>query len=143
MSDHNFWTKNARKSIKVSKDWDSSLVSIENLNVVFLSSSWAQVRYQRWPESLFHIPTPLLFHNFWIRVPIRVRLFLKFQNPTPVQTPVTIIDPTVIYPCFYLRNDRIDSCNCQMGKVTLDSVSSEISDFTPCTHAQTSILNFK
>jgi len=29
-------------------------------------------------------------------VRIRVRLFFKFENPTPVQTPVTIIDPTVI-----------------------------------------------
>jgi len=30
--DHNFWTRNARKSIKGSKDSDSSLVSNENIN---------------------------------------------------------------------------------------------------------------
>ena len=69
---------------------------------------------QRWPESLFQTPTLLLFQNFWIRV----QLFLKFENPTPVQTPATIIEPTVIYPCFYLRNDRTDSCYCRNGKVT-------------------------
>ena len=47
-----------------------------------------------------------------------MRQFFKFENPTPVQTPATIIDPTVIYPCFCLRNDRTDFCYCQNGKVT-------------------------
>ena len=42
-----------------------------------------------------------------------IRKFFKFENPTPVQTPATIIDPTVIYPCFYLRNDHTDSCYCR------------------------------
>ena len=42
----------------------------------------------------------------------------KFDNPTPVQTPVAIIDSTVIYPCFHLRNDHTDSCYCQNWKVT-------------------------
>jgi len=65
---------------------------------------------QRWPESLFQTPTPLLFQNFSIRDQIRVRIFFKFENPTPLQTPATIIDPTVIYPCFYLRNDCTESC---------------------------------
>jgi len=37
----------------------------------------------------------------------------KFDNPTPVQTPAAIIDSTVIYPCFHLRNDHTDSCYCQ------------------------------
>jgi len=59
---------------------------------------------------IFQTPTPLLFQNVWIRVRIRVRLFFKFVSPTPVQTPATMIDQTVIYPCFYLRNDRI-SCS--------------------------------
>jgi len=49
--------------------------------------------------------------------PHPVRLFFKFENPTPVQTPATIIDPTVICPCFYLRNDRTHSCYCRNGKV--------------------------
>jgi len=52
--------------------------------------------------------------NFWMRV----RLLFKFENPTPVQTPATIIDPTVIHPCFYLRNDHADSCYYRNGKVT-------------------------
>jgi len=75
---------------------------------------------QRWPESIFRTPTPLVFQNFWIRVRKRIRLFFKFENPTPVQTPATIIDPTIIYQCFYLRNDRTDSCYCRNGNVTQD-----------------------
>jgi len=75
------------------------------------------VLYQRCPESLFQTPTPLLFQNFWIRV----RQFFKFENPTPVQTPATMIDPTEIYPCFYLRNDHTECCYCRNPKVTPDS----------------------
>ena len=71
---------------------------------------------QTWPVSLFQTPTPLLFHNFWIRV----RLFFNFENPTPVQTPATITHPTEIYPWFYQRNDRTDACYCWNGKVTPD-----------------------
>jgi len=71
--------------------------------------------YQRWPESLFQTPTPLLFQNF----SIRSQQFFKFENPTPVQTPTTIIGANVIHPCFYLRYYRTDSCYCQNWKVTL------------------------
>ena len=46
--------------------------------------------------------------------------FSNFMNPTPIQTPATITDPTVIYSCFYLRNDHTDSCYCQNWKVTPD-----------------------
>ena len=73
--------------------------------------------WQRWPESFFHTPTPLLFQNFWILV----RKFFKFVNPTPVQTPVAIIDPTVYYPCFYLKNGNTDSYYCRNWKVTPDT----------------------
>ena len=73
---------------------------------------------QRWSETLIQTPTPLLFQNFWIQV--RIRLFFKFKNPTPVETPATIIDPTLIYPCFNLRNNHIESCYCWNGKVTPD-----------------------
>jgi len=59
---------------------------------------------------------PVVFQNFWIRV----RQFFKFENPTPVQTPATIIDPTVFYPYFYYINDQKDSCYCRHWKVTLD-----------------------
>ena len=39
--DHNFWTRNAGKSIKGVKDSDSSLVSNENFSEILCSSSWA------------------------------------------------------------------------------------------------------
>jgi len=48
-------------------------------------------------------------------------MLFKFENPTPGQTLATIVHPTVIYPCFYLRNDRTDSCYCRNGKVTPDA----------------------
>jgi len=51
---------------------------------------------------------------------LRIRYCSKFENPTPARTPAAIIDPTAIYPCFYLRNDRTDSCCCRNGKVTPD-----------------------
>jgi len=63
--------------------------------------------YQRWPESIFQTPTPLLFQKFLILV--RIWQFFKFEKPSPVQTPATIIDPTKVYPCVYLRNDHSDS----------------------------------
>jgi len=52
--------------------------------------------------------------------PDPVRLLFKFENPTPVQTPAAIINPAVIYSCFYLRNHRTDSCYCRNGKMTPD-----------------------
>jgi len=42
--DHNFWTRNVRKLIKVSEDADCSLDSNENFIEILLSSGWAQVR---------------------------------------------------------------------------------------------------
>jgi len=56
--------------------------------------------HQTWLESLFQTPTPQFF---------------KFYNPTPAK----IINPTLIHPCFYLRNDHTDSC--RSWKVTPDS----------------------
>jgi len=52
---------------------------------------------QRWPESFFQPPTPLLFRNFSIRIRVRVGKFFKFENLTPVQTPAAI-DPTENLP---------------------------------------------
>jgi len=57
---------------------------------------------------------------FKIRVRIGVWQFFIFVNPTPIQTPATIIDPTVIYQCFYLINDHTDSCYCRSWKMTPD-----------------------
>jgi len=54
--------------------------------------------------------------NFWIRV----RQFFKYENSTPVQTPATIIDPTVICPWFYFRDDRTDPCYCRNRKLIPD-----------------------
>ena len=59
---------------------------------------------QRWPESLFRTLTSLLFQKFGIR--IRVLQFFKVENPTPVQTPSTIINITLIFPCFLLKKWR-------------------------------------
>jgi len=39
--DHNFWTRNARKSIKGSKDSDLSLDSNENFRETLWPSGWA------------------------------------------------------------------------------------------------------
>jgi len=94
----------------------SSLTFSDQVEVV--SCSYITSMLQRWPESLFQTPTPLLFQNFWIRI----RQFFKFENPTPVQTPARIINPTVTYPCFYSRNDHTDSCYCRNRKVTPDPV---------------------
>jgi len=51
----NFWTRNARKLIKVSKVTDSHLVSIENLSEILPSSGWAQARYQQ-PKIAKNLP---------------------------------------------------------------------------------------
>jgi len=51
--------------------------------------------------------------KFMNPVPDPVRQFFKCENPTPVQTPATIIDPTLIYPCFSLINDDTDFCYCR------------------------------
>jgi len=51
---HNFLTRNVRKSIKISSDSDSRLVSNENLNELLPSSSWAlgQVTRAKMSENL-------------------------------------------------------------------------------------------
>jgi len=75
-----------------------------------------EAKNQRRPEWLRLTPTPLLFQKFSIWIQVRVRQFFKFENPTPVKTPATIINPTEIWPCFYLRNDHTGSCNCRNWK---------------------------
>jgi len=52
-------------------------------------------------------PNTSFSHFFRLRLQnfsIRIRQFFKFENPTPVQTPATIINPTLIYPL------RLDFC---------------------------------
>jgi len=78
------------------------LPDIQPANRIVITSGFRSVK-QRWPESLFQTAAALLFQNLWIRVRIRVRKFFIFENPTPVQTPATIIDPTVIHPCLYFK----------------------------------------
>ena len=77
-------------------------------NCRILPESTPAIRIHVWPESLFQTPTPLQFQNFWIRARIRNQQFFKFDHPTPVQTPATIIHPTEIFPCFYWRKDHTD-----------------------------------
>ena len=54
---HNFWTRSARKLIKGSKDFDSSLVSNENLSETLWPSSWAlgQATWAKLTLKLLHL----------------------------------------------------------------------------------------
>ena len=73
-------------------------------------------------------PVPKCLNRVWIWV----RLFFKFENPTSVQTPATIIDLIVIYPCFCIKIDHADSCYCRDWKVTQDPGPVFPKFFTPC-----------
>ena len=55
--DHNFWPRNIRKSIKVSKDSDLSLVSNENFSKTLWPSSWAlgQATWAKMTPKLLHL----------------------------------------------------------------------------------------
>ena len=55
--DHNFWTRNVRKSIKGSKDSDSSLVSNENFSETLWPSGWAlgQATWAKMTLKLLHL----------------------------------------------------------------------------------------
>jgi len=55
--DHTFSTRNARKSIKSSKDLDSSLVSNENFIEILWRSGWAlgQVTRAKMAQTLLHL----------------------------------------------------------------------------------------
>jgi len=70
-------------------------------------------------RKLFQTPIPLLLQKFKLQIRVRIWKFFKFENPNLVQTPATI-DPTKIYPCFYLRNSHSESCYCRKWKVTPD-----------------------
>ena len=58
---------------------------VHDLCVTWICESVQTRRHQRWPESLFGTPTPLLFQNLWIRVQIwsnnfsNVRIRLLFR----------------------------------------------------------------
>jgi len=55
--DRNFWTRNARKSIKGSKDSDSSLVSNENVSETLWPSGWTlgQATWAKMTLKLLHL----------------------------------------------------------------------------------------
>jgi len=55
--DHNFWTRNARKSIKGSKDSDSSLLANKSFSEILWSSGWAlgQVTWAKMASKLLHL----------------------------------------------------------------------------------------
>jgi len=56
-------------------------------------------------------------------------IFQIWESDT-CSTPAIIIDPTEIYPCFYLRNDHADSSYCRNWKVTPGPFFHKI--LTPC-----------
>jgi len=65
--DHNFWSRNVRKSIKGSKDSESSLVSNENFSEKLWPSSWAlgRTKCAKMTQKLLH----LWRHSQKIRTP--------------------------------------------------------------------------
>ena len=67
----------------------------------------------------FQTPTPPLFQNF----SIRIQKFYKLENPTPVQTPVTVYRRSNRnLPMSLLKkwDDHADSCYCRNWKATPD-----------------------
>ena len=62
--DHNYWTENLLKSIKVSKDSDSSLISNKNFSEILWPSSWAlgQAAYAKMTQKLLNT-----FRTGWFR----------------------------------------------------------------------------
>ena len=73
--DHNFWTRNARKLIKGSKDSVLSLVSNKNFSEILWSSVWAlgQVTWAKMAPKLLH----LWYHSQTIRNPQPKFFFLS------------------------------------------------------------------
>jgi len=55
--DHNFWSRNAKKSIQGWKNSDSSLVSNKNFSEILCLSGWAQGQVTRvkMTQNLFHL----------------------------------------------------------------------------------------
>jgi len=77
--DHNFGTRNARKSIKGSKDSDSSLVSNENFSETLWPSGWApdslldctRKKFFGWGWRFFvsDVISEVVFVSFWLMLP--------------------------------------------------------------------------
>jgi len=90
--DHNFWTRNARKSIKGSKDLDLSLVSNENFSETLWPSccaldqvTWAKIA----PELLY-----LWCHSQKIWNPNQ-KMFLRVQS-TGLADPFTPLNSSLV-----------------------------------------------
>jgi len=75
--DHNFWTRNVRKSIKGSKDSDSSSVFDENFSKTLWPSGWAlgQETWAKMTPKLIYlwrhsqkILTPQPKNRFWVNL---------------------------------------------------------------------------
>ena len=73
---HNFWTRNVRKLIKVLKATDSRLVCNEKLSEMLLSSGWAlgQVTWAKVAKNLPH-----LWCHLWKKMQTR-RLAVYFES---------------------------------------------------------------
>jgi len=90
---HNFWTRNARKSIKGSNDSNSSLGSNKNFSEILLPSGCAlgQVTWAKIDQKLLHL---------W-------RHSQKIHNPQPkiffwVQTKRLVCGEWVTFKCFWI-----------------------------------------
>jgi len=85
--DHNFCTRNARKSIKGSKDSDSSLVSNDNFSETLWRGGWTlgQATWPKMTPKLLHLwrqsqkihtPQPKIFFEYnLLDLPIRLNLW--------------------------------------------------------------------
>jgi len=88
----------------------------DNMLFILILNNFPERLWSRGSRS--HFFRLQLRSRIWVR--IRVRQYFRFDNPTPVQTPASIIDPTIIYLYFYLKNDHTDSCYYRNWKVTPD-----------------------
>jgi len=75
---HNFWTRNTSKSIKGSKDSDSSLVSNENLSEILL---WSGLIGQARPGSLVDCALGQVTWANWPKPTSLMTSLTKKQNP--------------------------------------------------------------
>jgi len=83
------------KQIKTNTTHNELYSKSEGLHCVHMRGDWSH----------FSDPDCAPVPKFWNPGPA----IFQIWNPTPVQTPATIINPTLSYPCFYLRNDHTDS----------------------------------
>ena len=116
--DHNFWTRNVRKSIKGSKDLDSSLVSNENFSETLWPSGWAlgQATWAKMTLKLLHLwrqswkictpqpkkkktkmPCPLPYNHYCCLLPSPAHLYMP-PNASP---PSSVLCWCLLFFCIF------------------------------------------